>query len=56
MPSPDDAPDLREDEEPLEEEEPLGAGEEDEPLGAGELGSGEGDTPDDREGGAGGQA
>ena len=33
MPNPDDAPDLREDETPLEEE-PLGAGEDDEPLGA----------------------
>jgi segregation and condensation protein B len=30
MPEPDDAADLREDEEPLEEEEPLGAGEDDE--------------------------
>jgi segregation and condensation protein B len=35
MPNPDDAPDLHEDEAPLEEE-PLGAGEDDEPLGAGE--------------------
>ena len=33
MPNPDDAPDLREDEDPLEDEEPLGAGEDDdEPL------------------------
>jgi len=47
MPSPDDAADLHEDEAPLEEEEPLGAGEDDEPLGAGE---------DDQEEGAGGQA
>ena len=36
MPNPDDAPDLREDETPLEEE-PLGEGEDDEPLGDGDT-------------------
>lgn len=51
MPSPDDAPDLREDEVPLEDE-PLGAGEEDEPLGAGE----DDDVLANREDGAGGHA